>query len=195
MKKIIVATTNEGKLKEIKDILSEYEIISLKEINYKKEIKEEGKTFEENALKKARQIYKETQIPCIADDSGLCIEEYNGWPGVETARFLGKDKSTNKYARQRNEYILEKMKKLPKTRRKAKHITCISYVDSKNEYIAIGEQPGYIAKSPKGNNGFGFDEIFELENGQTMAEITKEEKNKISSRKKALEKMKRKLCQ
>lgn len=190
MKKIIAATSNEGKLKEIKEILNEYEIISLKDINCEIEIEEDGKTFEENALKKAKEIYKATNNPCIADDSGLCIEQYNGWPGVDTARFLGKKKSTNEYARERNEYILEKMKDLLKQNRKAKHVTCISYVDSENEYITIGEQPGYIALSPKGDNGFGFDEIFELENGKTMAEITKEEKNKISSRKKALEKMK-----
>lgn len=193
MKKIIAATSNEGKLKEIREILNEYEIISLKDINCEIEIEEDGKTFEENALKKAKEIYKAINIPCIADDSGLCIEQYNGWPGVETARFLGKDKATNEYARERNEYILEKMKNLPKQNRKAKHVTCISYVDSENEYIAIGEQPGYIAKLPRGDNGFGFDEIFELENGKTMAEITKEEKNKISSRKKALEKIKESL--
>lgn len=193
MKKIIVATSNQGKLKEIKEILNKYQIISLKDINCKIEIEEDGKTFEENAIKKAREIYKITQIPCIADDSGLCIEQYNGWPGVETARFLGKDKATNEYARERNEYILEKMKNLPKQKRKAKHVTCISYVDDKNQYTTIGEQLGYIAKEPRGNNGFGFDEIFEQENGKTMAEIASEEKNKISSRKKALEKMKQSL--
>lgn len=189
MKKIVAATSNEGKLKEIREILNEYEIISLKDINCEIEVEEDGKTFEENALKKAREIYKATKTPCIADDSGLCIEEYKGWPGVETARFLGKNKATNEYARERNEYILKKMKNLPKQKRKAKHVTCISYVDSENEYITIGEQPGYIAESPRGNNGFGFDEIFELENGKTMAEIPKDEKNKISSRKIALEKM------
>lgn len=77
MKKILVATTNEGKLKEIKQILKEYEIISLKDINCNIEVEEDGKTFEENALKKAKQIYEQTKIPCIADDSGICIEYYN----------------------------------------------------------------------------------------------------------------------
>ena len=113
-----------------------------------------------------------------------------GWPGVETARFLGKDKATNQYARQRNEYILEKMKNLPKEKRKVKHITCIAYVGDK-QYVTKGEQTGYIATIPKGENGFGFDEIFELENGKTLAEIPKEQKNQISSRKIALEELKK----
>lgn len=187
--KIILATNNEGKLKEIKEILSKFEIISLKEINIDVEIKEDGETFEENASKKAKYIYEKTKIPCIADDSGLEIESLGGWPGVKTARFLGEDKSTNEHARERNEYILEKMKDMPKEKRKAKHVTCIAYYNENRTKVVRGEQEGYIAKIPRGENGFGFDEIFELKNGKTMAEITKKEKNKISSRKKALEKL------
>ena len=188
--KILIASNNEGKIKEIKEILKEYEVLSLKQVECCIEIIEDGKTFEENASKKAQTIFEATKIPCIADDSGIEIEEYNGWPGVKTARFLGEDKKTNKYARQRNEYILEKMKKLPKEKRKVKHITCIAYCDQNGVKISRGEQEGYIALNPKGENGFGFDEIFELPNGKTMAEITKQEKNEISSRKQALEKIK-----
>lgn len=188
--KILAATNNKGKLKEIKEILGDYEIISLKDINLKIEVIEDGKTFSENAIKKASEIYNKTKIPCIADDSGIEIEEYNGWPGVLTARFLGEEKATNEYAKERNEYILEKMKDLDKLRRKVKHITCIAYCDENGIKTAIGEQIGYIAKESKGKNGFGFDEIFELPNGKTMAELEPEEKNKISSRKKALEKIK-----
>lgn len=191
--RILVATNNEGKLQEIKQILTEHEILSLKHINCEIEVEENGKTFEENAVKKAKEIYNQTKTPCIADDSGIEIEEFNGWPGVITARFLGKDKATNEYARQRNEYILEKMKDLPKERRKVKHVTCIAYCDKNGAKVARGEQEGYIATSPRGTNGFGFDEIFELPNGRTMAEISKEEKNKISSRKKALEKIKKQI--
>lgn len=188
--KILVASNNQGKVKEIQEILNEYEIISLKEINCEIDVVEDGKTFEENAIKKAQTIYNETKIPCIADDSGIEIEEYQGWPGVLTARFLGEDKQTNEYARQRNEYILEKMKNQPKERRKVKHVTCIAYCDENGIKVVRGEQDGYIAEGFRGNNGFGFDEIFELLDGRTMAEILKEEKNKISSRKKALEKIK-----
>lgn len=185
--KILVATNNEGKLKEIKDILSKYEIISLKQAGCNVEVREDGKTFEENAVKKATEIYNVTKIPTIADDSGIEIEALGGWPGVITARFLGNDKSGNEYARERNEYILEKMKNISKENRNVKHVTCIAYCDEKGVKVARGEQLGLISEKPKGMNGFGFDEIFELSNGKTMAEITKEEKNVISSRKKALE--------
>ena len=85
---ILIATNNEAKRKEIQEILTEYEIITLKQANLNIKIKEDKNTFEENALKKAVEIYNKTKIPCIADDSGICIEEYEGWPGVKTARFL-----------------------------------------------------------------------------------------------------------
>lgn len=189
--KILVATNNQGKVEEIKQILKEYEIISLKEINCEIQIEEDGKTFEENAIKKASETYEKVKIPCIADDSGIEIEELNGWPGVRTARILGEEKSGNEYAHERNEYMLEKMKNIVGKKRKAKHITCIAYCDENGVKIARGEQKGYIAISPKGENGFGFDEIFELEDGRTMGEISKEEKNQISSRKKALEKIRK----
>lgn len=191
--KLLVASNNQGKVKEIKEILENNEVQSLKEIKLEIEVKEDGKTFEENAIKKAKAIYSATKIPCIADDSGIEIEEYNGWPGTLTARFLGKDKATNEYARERNEYILEKMRGLPKEKRKVKHVTCIAYCDENGVKVVRGEQVGYIATHPRGENGFGFDEIFELPNGKTMAEITKEEKNKISSRKIALEKIKKQI--
>lgn len=191
--KILAATNNKGKIKEIKEILEDYEIISLKDIKLEIEVIEDGKTFSENAIKKASEIYDKTKIPCIADDSGIEIEEYNGWPGVLTARFLGEEKATNEYARQRNEYILEKMKGLPKEKRKVNHVTCIAYCDENGVKTAIAKQEGYIAKELKGENGFGFDEIFETQNGKTMAELTPQEKNKISSRKKALEKIKKQI--
>lgn len=192
MKQIVVATHNEGKIKEIKEILSQYDLVSLKQIHYEIEVEEDGVTFEENAIKKAKEIYQKTHLACIADDSGIQIEEYHGWPGVHTARFLGKEKATNAYASQRNQYILEKMKELPKEKRKVIHVTCIAYIDEKgNCYVERGEQKGYISTSPRGNNGFGFDPIFELENGKTLAELTNQEKNSMSSRKKALEKIKK----
>lgn len=191
--KILAATNNKGKIKEIKEILENDEILSLNEIGCKIEVIEDGKTFKENAIKKASEIYNKTKIPCISDDSGIEIQEYNGWPGVLTARFLGEEKATNEYAKERNEYILEKMKGLPKEKRKVSHITCIAYCDEKGIKTAIGEQGGYIALLPKGKNGFGFDEIFELPNGKTMAELEPQEKNEISSRKKALEKIKKQI--
>ena len=151
MKKIIIATNNKGKVKEIKQILSDYELLTLKDLNCDIEVEEDKETFEGNSLKKAKVISEATNMPCIADDSGLCIDEFDGWPGVYTARFLGE----NATQEERNNAILEKMK--------------------------------------RGNNGFGFDPIFELEDGRTYAELTDEEKNLISHRKKAIENLKNQL--
>ena len=189
MKKIIVATNNLGKLKEIRAILDNYEVISLKDLNLNIDIVEDGKTFEENALKKAREVFKITKIPAIADDSGLCINVLEGFPGINTARFLGNNASDN----DRNNYILEKLKDKKELERKAEVVCDIAYVDEKNEYVVEGVIKGKIGKiacKKRGNNGFGFDPIFELDNGKTLAELKDYEKNNVSSRKIALEKLK-----
>ena len=186
MKKIIVATNNLGKLKEIRAILDNYEVISLKDLNLSVDIVEDGKTFKENALKKAREVFKITKIPAIADDSGLCINVLEGFPGINTARFLGNNASDN----DRNNYILEKLKDKKERERKAEVVCDIAYVDEKNEYVVEGVIKGKIACKKRGNNGFGFDTIFELENGKTLAELEEYEKNNVSSRKIALEKLK-----
>lgn len=183
MKKVIVATNNEGKLKEIKDILKDYQLLSLKDVNCKVEVEEDKDTFEGNSLKKAQEISEILHMPCIADDSGLCIDIYDGWPGVHTARFLGE----NATAKERNQYILEKMKNLKGIDRKARVKCCITYYENGNYVVGKGEMLGRIAERPRGENGFGFDEIFELEDGRTYAELTKEEKNEISHRKLALQ--------
>lgn len=190
---ILVASTNEGKVKEIQQILNGWNIITLNDIKNNIKVIENGTTFEENAKNKAKQGYDKTGIPCMADDSGICITKYNGWPGVKTARFLGEDKSSNQYARLRNEAILQKMKHLKKEERKVEYVTVVAYYDGKDFKIGTGILSGYIAKDVKGENGFGFDEIFELADGRTLAQLTKEEKNVISSRKKALEEIKRQI--
>lgn len=186
MKKIIVATNNLGKLKEIRAILDNYEVISLKDLNLSVDIVEDGKTFKENALKKAREVFKITKIPAIADDSGLCINVLEGFPGINTARFLGNNASDN----DRNNYILEKLKDKKESERKAEVVCDIAYVDEKNEYVVEGVIKGKITYEKRGNNGFGFDPIFELDNGKTLAELKDYEKNNVSSRKIALEKLK-----
>lgn len=191
--KILVASGNQGKVREIEEILKGFDIITLNEIKNTVEVIENGNTFLENAKKKAYELYNQTKIPCIADDSGICIEKYDGWPGVLTARFLGEDKASNKYARERNEYILKKMEGLEKTERRVDNITVIVYYDGKEFKIGTGILSGYIAQNLRGENGFGFDEIFELEDGRTLAQLEQEEKNVISSRKKALENIKRQI--
>lgn len=189
MKKILVATNNAGKLKEIKEILKDYELLSLKDINCEIEVDEDQDTFEGNAKKKAEEISKITNMPCIADDSGLCIENLQGWPGVYTARFLGENTTQT----QRNDAILEKMKNLEDKDRRAKVICVIAYYENGKFIVAKGETEGKIAQNPRGKNGFGFDPIFEIENGKTYAELSDTEKNSISHRRKALENLEKQL--
>ncbi len=185
MEKIIVATNNKGKLKEIREILNEYELLSLQEIGININVKEDKNTFKDNALKKAKEVFGKTNIPTIADDSGLCIDILDSFPGVETARFLG-DNATQE---DRNTYIINKMK--DKKDRTARVICSIAYVDNENEFVVEGVIKGKISESEKGSNGFGFDSIFELDNGKTLAELSEKEKNKVSSRRIALEKLKK----
>ncbi len=181
MKKILIASNNESKIKEIREILKNYELISLEDIQCKIEVEENQETFEKNAKKKAIEIAKITNMPCIADDSGLCIEAFNGWPGIYTARFLGK----NATQEEKNKAILEKMKDLDDKSRKAKFVCTVAFYENGKFTIGKGELKGKIAKEPRGENGFGYDPIFELESGKTYAELTNKEKNEISHRKKA----------
>ncbi len=189
IKKIVVATNNTNKLKEIKEIFKEYELLSLKDINCNIEVEENGKTFEENAKKKAEEIAKITNLPVLADDSGLCIKALNDWPGVYTDRFLGK----NATPEQKNQAILDKMKNLKEEERRAKVVCVMAYYENGKFIVAKGEVEGRIAGESRGKAGFGFDPIFEIENGKTYGEISKEEKNKISHRKKALENLQKQL--
>ena len=187
MKKVVIATNNPGKIKEIKEILKENEILTLKDMNSEIEVEEDRDTFEGNAMKKAKEIANVLKMPVIADDSGLCIDILKGWPGVHTARFLGE----NATQEQRNNAILEKMKKEQK--RTARVICCMAYYEDGNFILGKGEVEGKIATKKRGKNGFGFDEIFELPNGKTFAELTLDEKNQISHRKLALQDLKENL--
>ena len=189
MKKIIVATNNKGKLKEIREILTDYELLSLEEVGINVKVKEDENTFRGNSLKKANEIFKVANMPCIADDSGLCIDVFDGWPGVETARFLGNKASQE----DRNKYILEKMQDKSGEERNAKVVCDIAYVDNENTTVVEGIIEGKISKEERGSNGFGFDSIFELEDGRTLAELSEKEKNDVSSRRIALEKLKKQL--
>ena len=186
---IIVATNNNGKVIEIKDILNDYELKSLADINLDIDVLEDGSTFEENASKKAKEIALATNKICLADDSGLCVNALDGFPGVQTKRFLGPNISDD----DRNAYIINKLNGLEKSKRIAKVVTCIAVSDGNKTICASGEIEGYIASSPHGSNGFGFDNIFELPNGKTLAELSSKEKNLLSSRKIACEKIREKL--
>ena len=187
-KKIIIASGNKGKIREAHEILNEYNIIPMSELGFDIDIEEDQDSFEGNAIKKAETIARKLDGKmCIADDSGIEIEYLNGFPGVYTKRWH------NGTDRERNLALIEKLNGVPKENRKIRFITAIAISDSKNTIVAIGKIEGYVAESPRGNNGFGFDEIFELEDGRTLAEISEEEKNEISARRKALELLKSKI--
>ena len=181
-KQIIIASNNKGKIKEAQEILKDYEIISMSDAGINIDVEEDQDTFEGNAKKKAETIAKKLEgRMCLADDSGIEIEYLDGFPGVRTKRwFEGTD-------RERNETIIEKLKGVPHEKRKIKFITALTLADCKKTNTVIDSMEGYVAECPRGKNGFGFDEIFELENGKTLAELSSEEKNEISSRRKALE--------
>ena len=188
MKEIVIASANKGKIKDITEILKEYKITSINELKINVDVKEDKETFKENAIQKAETISKLLNGKmCLADDSGIEIEYLNGFPGVYTKRW--KDGTD----RQRNLSIIEKLKGVPKEKRKIVFTTAIAISNGKNTICEIGKIEGFVAQEVKGENGFGFDEIFELENGKTLAQLTPEEKNTISSRKIALEKIKEKL--
>jgi len=186
MEEIIVGTNNAGKIKEIKEILKEYNLKSLKEIECNIDVVEDADTFEGNAKKKAKEISELLNKPAIADDSGLCIDYLNGWPGVYTGRTIGKNKENLSL-------ILEKLEGVPQENRKARAICYMVYYYKGEIIIGKGELIGKIAFGRRGDNGFGFDEIFELENGRTLAELASEEKNKISARYLALIDLKKKI--
>lgn len=172
---MIFASNNKGKITEIKKILNTEEIISLKEANIDIEVEEDKDTFYGNALKKAQEIYEIAKIPVIADDSGLCIESLNDWPGVLTHRFAGENATDE----ERNKIIVEKLTN--NENKKAKVICNLVYYDGKDIIVGEGILHGNITE-PRGDNGFGFDSIFELNTGKTLAELTPEEKNKQSAR-------------
>lgn len=187
-KQIVIASGNKGKIKEVQEIFNEYEIIPMSEIGIDIDVEEDQNTFEENAIKKAETIANKLDGKmCIADDSGIEIEYLGGFPGVYTKRWhQGTD-------RERNLAIIEKLKGLPKENRKIKFVTAMAISDGKNTMTAIGDIEGYVTEMPRGENGFGFDEIFELKNGKTLAEISEKEKNEISARRKAIELLKNKI--
>lgn len=172
---MIFASNNQGKIREIKSIFATEEIISLREANVDIDVIEDADSFYGNALKKAKEIYEITKQPVIADDSGICLEAFAGWPGVLTHRFAG-EKATEE---ERNQIMVEKINN--QSNKNAQVICNLVYFDGTDIIVGEGILNGTIV-SPRGNNGFGFDPIFELDTGKTLAELTSEEKNLTSAR-------------
>ena len=186
--KLIIASNNAGKLREFRELLSPFgfEVLSMKDAGFTAEIIEDGDTFEENAHIKARAVYEALKLPTIADDSGLEIDFLNGAPGVYSARYAGENASD----RERCEKVLEEMHGVARELRDARFVCSIYFIyDGENEYSVNGEVHGYIGDEPVGKNGFGYDPIFMLDEDESMATIDEDEKNKISHRAKAFERL------
>ncbi|MBP3886761.1 MAG: XTP/dITP diphosphatase [Cellulosilyticum sp.] len=186
MKKIIVATQNKGKVKEIKEILADLdiEVQTMGEAGIEIDIEENGTTFEENAIIKAEAISKLTDAMVIADDSGLEIDCLNKEPGVYSARYLGKDTPYEV----KNQMILDRLKDVPKEERTARFVCSMALAEAGKETVTTyGTIEGYIGYQSEGTNGFGYDPIFFVDElGTSTANISAEEKNKISHRARAL---------
>lgn len=185
---IIFASGNKGKVKEVKAIFgnSKFKIISLEELEDVPEIIENGVTFEENARIKAEVIFAKYNKPTIADDSGLAVEQLNGEPGVYSARYAGEGCTYD----DNNRKILKELSDYSEPHN-AKFICCAVYYDGEKYLSETGEVNGRIVKELKGTNGFGYDPIFLPEGfDRTLAELSLEEKNKLSHRSKAFSKLK-----
>ena len=192
-KKIIFASRNEGKVKEVRYILSgiKAEIVSLNDIGYKDEIQETADTFEENAKIKAEKIFNTYKLPAIADDSGIVAIQLGNEPGVYSARYAGKNATDE----ENNNKLLDRLKSFPEPH-KAKFICAAVYYFGADFIITMGDVEGVIIKQSRGTNGFGYDPLF-LPDGydKTTAELPPKIKNKISHRFKAFNQLKKYLME
>ncbi len=190
MKRIIFVTGNKGKLAEIEKILKDldYEVVSMKDAGVSVDIDENGSTFEENAMIKARAVHDATGEMTMADDSGLEIDALDGRPGIYSARFMGEDTPYSV----KNKALIDALKGVPDEKRTARFVcACALVLPDGTGYTVRGTFEGRIGYEEKGSNGFGYDPIFFLpERGCTSAELSPEDKNEISHRGQALRKMK-----
>ncbi|APC96509.1 RdgB/HAM1 family non-canonical purine NTP pyrophosphatase [Francisella frigiditurris] len=188
MREIVLASSNKGKIREFSEIFNRINISIVPQTKFNvPDADETGLSFIENAIIKARHCSKYTNLPAMADDSGLCVEVLNGNPGIYSARYSGihgDDKANI-------QKLLSELKQ--DNNRKAEFICAIAYVKNyldPTPLISVGKLEGIIAFDEQGENGFGYDPIFQIpEENKTLAQISQEFKNKISHRAKALEKM------
>ena len=185
--KIILASNNKGKIKEMSEILSPvgFDVISQSEAGFNLDVEETGTTFEENSALKARALFEESRTFVMADDSGLEVDFLNKAPGVFSARYAGEN-ATDK---DRYEKLLSELEGVPVEKRTARFVCVICFINNKGEeHFFRGECEGYIGFKPKGDNGFGYDPVFYIKD-KSMAEIPSEEKNIISHRAIAINKL------
>ncbi|MBR3144060.1 non-canonical purine NTP pyrophosphatase [Candidatus Saccharibacteria bacterium] len=190
MKKIILASSNQGKIREIQAIIKDAEVLSLKDaeelLGKQIVVTEEQDTFEGNALEKVRGLYEQvgSGYICIADDSGLSIDALDGFPGVFTARWMDADDHT------KNLELIKKVDASGDNSRICHYTTVIALKSDTEEKCFESTLDGTVADHCRGDNGFGFDEIFVLPDGSTLAEIDMDTKNQLSPRRKALDELK-----
>lgn len=193
MTKIILASNNKGKIKEVRQILKDMhvELLTMKEAGVDMDIDENGATFEENALIKARSVMEHTGCLTIADDSGLEVDYLNKEPGVYSARYMGHDTSYDI----KNQSIIDRLEGVKGNDRSARFVCAMAAVfPDGREIVTRGTMEGIIAEKPAGENGFGYDPILYIPQlSKSSAELTDEEKNSISHRGEALEKLKKEL--
>ena len=193
--KIIFATGNSNKMREIREIYGDlgYEILSMKEAGIDVDIVEDGKTFEENAMIKARAVSEayDGDAVVLADDSGLVVDALGGEPGIYSARYLGEDTPYS----EKNRVIIERLSGVPKDERSARFVCAIAAVfPDGHTAVKRGTIEGYIGYEPAGEHGFGYDPIFYVdEYGCSTAQMSPEQKNAISHRGSALRMMKEEL--
>ena len=190
----VLASKNAHKLEEISKIVEQFDLqlVLQSELGIDVDVEETGTTFEENSMLKARAVMEKSGLPAIADDSGLMVEALDGVPGIYSARFGG-DRCRSD--RERYEYLLSLLETVPEERRTARFVSVITllYPDG-TAVVARGECPGVILRGPRGENGFGYDPVFFVEeDGKTMAEMAPERKNEISHRARALQALAAKL--
>lgn len=188
MSRIVFATGNKGKLDEIAQILKGFEIVSMKDAGVALDIEENGTTFEENSLIKARAVWEVTGGIVMADDSGLVVDALNGEPGIYSARYMGEDTSYEV----KNKSILERLEGVPQEKRSARFVCAVAAIlPDGSERVVRGEMEGFIGYEISGVNGFGYDPIFIMPKyGVSNAELSMEVKNMESHRGKALRMMK-----
>lgn len=186
--KLIIATNNQGKVREIKQMLEPlgYEPVSLKDAGIEVNVVEDGDTFEENAHLKAKAVYDICHCPVIADDSGLEVDFLDGAPGIYSARYAGENATDE----QRIQKILDELDGVDTSMRAARFV-CAMYaiLDDDTEYSVRGTLEGFIGTEPLGENGFGYDPIFMVDEDTSVAMLPAEEKNRISHRANALKQL------
>ena len=191
LNKIIFATKNEGKVREVVDIFSDtnFKIVSLTDFDNSIKIEESDDTFEGNAKIKADTVFEKFKIAVIADDSGISLEQLGGRPGVFSARYAGENATDD----DNNNKLISELEDYPEPH-PAKYVCASVYFDGINFVTGYGEMKGKIINSPRGTNGFGYDPYFVPDGySNTMAELSPEEKNSISHRAKAFNQLKEKI--